>query len=251
VNGIDEGPLLSEMETAGVDRAIIVPMATKTDPADNRPSLDIARRHPNRFRVMGLIDLERTQAAPDAIAGWLTTPGMVGIRVSCVREPNRSLLLNDELNWLWKVTEENRVPVALYCPDMLYKVAQIAERYPSLKIIADHLGLKPHVVYPDLDEPVKHLLPLASYANVAVKATSLPSSVPGPYPYRAAHEAIRAVVETFGATRVFWGSDLTRLPCTYSEAITMFTEGLDFLSQRDVDLIMGRALCEWLGWIIS
>jgi hypothetical protein len=31
----------------------------------------------------------------------------------------------------------------------------------------------------------------------------------------------------------------------------MFTEGLDFLSQRDVDLIMGRALCEWLGWIIS
>ena len=251
VNGIDEAPLLSEMAIAKVDRAIIVPMATKTDPADNGPSLEIARRHPSRFRVMGLVDLERARGDRDLIAGWRDTPGMVGIRVSCVREPNRSMLLNDELEWLWEAAAANQVPVALFSPEMLNKVTQIAQRHPSLKIIADHLGLRPHVVYADLVEPVKGLLPLATCPNVAVKATSLPSSVTGPYPYRSAHEAIRMVVDTFGAARVFWGSDITRLPCTYSEAITMFTDELDFLTEQDLDLIMGRALCDWVAWPLT
>jgi len=28
----------------------------------------------------------------------------------------------------------------------------------------------------------------------------------------------------------------------------MFTEDLSWLSERDKELIMGRALCNWLGW---
>jgi hypothetical protein len=31
----------------------------------------------------------------------------------------------------------------------------------------------------------------------------------------------------------------------------MFTEELPWLSARDKELIMGRAVCDWLGWNIS
>ena len=56
------------------------------------------------------------------------------------------------------------------------------------------------------------------------------------------------VYDAFGPERLFWGTDVTRLPCTWRQAITMFTEELPWLSDADKDLIMGRALCTWINW---
>jgi len=28
----------------------------------------------------------------------------------------------------------------------------------------------------------------------------------------------------------------------------MFTEELPWLTERELDLVMGRAVCEWVGW---
>jgi L-fuconolactonase len=49
---------------------------------------------------------------------------------------------------------------------------------------------------------------------------------------------------------MFWGTDLTVIPCPYAQAITLFTEELAWLKGGDLDWVMGRALCEWLGWPI-
>ncbi|MFP6635968.1 MAG: amidohydrolase, partial [Dehalococcoidia bacterium] len=59
---------------------------------------------------------------------------------------------------------------------------------------------------------------------------------------------IHQIYDAFGPERMFWGTDITRMPCTWRQCITMFTEELPFLSESDKDLIMGRALCNWLGW---
>jgi len=47
---------------------------------------------------------------------------------------------------------------------------------------------------------------------------------------------------------MFWGTDITRMPCSWRECVTMFTEELPWLSARDQELVMGRALCDWLDW---
>jgi len=57
-----------------------------------------------------------------------------------------------------------------------------------------------------------------------------------------------AEMDAFGPRRMFWGTDLTRLPCSYRQGITFFTEELAFLSESDKERVMGRGLCEWLGW---
>jgi hypothetical protein len=49
---------------------------------------------------------------------------------------------------------------------------------------------------------------------------------------------------------MMWGSDKTRLTCTYAENIQLFTEALDFLSTEDKEWIMGRALAAALDWEI-
>ena len=68
------------------------------------------------------------------------------------------------------------------------------------------------------------------------------------YPYRRLHPYLRRVHDAFGPRRMFWGSDLSRLPCTYRQGITMFTEEMPWLSAADLEWIMGRGLCEWIGW---
>ncbi len=54
--------------------------------------------------------------------------------------------------------------------------------------------------------------------------------------------------DAFGPERMFWGTDITRMPCSWRLCVSMFTEELPWLSDRDKELTMGEALCTWLGW---
>ena len=55
------------------------------------------------------------------------------------------------------------------------------------------------------------------------------------------------LVDAFGPRRTFWGTDLTRMPCTYRECVSLFTEELPWLKGEDLEWVMGRGVCEWLG----
>jgi predicted TIM-barrel fold metal-dependent hydrolase len=107
-----------------------------------------------------------------------------------------------------------------------------------------HSGSKDAEAFSGLDK----VLALAKRPNIAVKASAMPGYTADSYPYRALHPHLRRVYDSFGPRRIFWGTDLTRLPCTYRQAVTAFTEEIPWLSQTDKEWIMGRGLCEWLGW---
>ena len=92
------------------------------------------------------------------------------------------------------------------------------------------------------------MLAVAKFPNVAVKLSGAPSYSSEPYPYRNIHKYIRQMVDAFGPQRCFWGTDITRMPCSYRQCVTMFTEELPWLQGRDKELVMGQAVCDWLGW---
>ena len=48
--------------------------------------------------------------------------------------------------------------------------------------------------------------------------------------------------------RWFWGTDISRMPCSWRQAWTLFTEAGLAVKGRDLELVMGRAVCDWLGW---
>ena len=59
---------------------------------------------------------------------------------------------------------------------------------------------------------------------------------------------LRKVYDAFGPKRMFWGSDISRLPCTYRQCVTLFTEELPWLKGQDLEKVMGRSLAKWIGW---
>lgn len=250
VRGLNPDDLLREMAVAGVDRCIIVPLAAAGGDAgaNNGPALEMARRYPERFAVMGRFEV----AAPDQVRrldGWTSQAGMLGLRLSFTKEPESTLFRSDRLDWLWSAAQQNKIPVMLLVPnELVYKVGEIAARYPGLKLVVDHLGLTPYVIYDDLFPAIAPLVRLAAFPNVAVKATALPDSVPEPFPFPSLREPLRRVLEAFGSRRLFWGSDLTRLKCPYTECVRLFTDELPFLSGEDKEWVMGRGVMEWLRW---
>jgi predicted TIM-barrel fold metal-dependent hydrolase len=135
------------------------------------------------------------------------------------------------------------------CPGTLPIIDGLAARHPGVKFVIDHLALirtKDAAAFADLPK----LLALARHPNVAAKASALPCFSSEPYPYRNIHGYIRQVFDAFGPRRMFWGTDLTRLPCSYRQAVTLFTEELPWLAGTDLAWVMGRGVCEWLGWAL-
>lgn len=233
--------LLREMDAAGVDRVVIVPPSWEGD--RNDLALQAAQLHPDRFAVMGRLPLH--PANPAALATWRHQPGMLGLRFTAGRESGR--LIDGSAEWVWAAAQRHGVPVMVSCPGLLPVIDGIAERYPGLRVVIDHLALRraqDDAAYADI--PV--LCSLAKRPNVAAKASATPCSSTQPYPYSNIHGYLRQVFDAFGPLRMFWGTDLTRLPCSYRQAVTMFTEELPFLSANDNEWVMGRALCAWLGW---
>ena len=76
--------LLHEMNAAGIDRVVIVP--PRLDGSRNDLALAAVRAYPDRFAVMGKIDVKDLQA-PTRLATWRTDPGMLGVRFNFKRTP--------------------------------------------------------------------------------------------------------------------------------------------------------------------
>jgi predicted TIM-barrel fold metal-dependent hydrolase len=237
--------LLGEMTAAGVDRAILVPPSWEG--YRNDYALEAAQKYPNRFAVMGKVPLNDC-ASEAKMASWLNQPGMMGFRISFRHAGTHSWLDGGTADWFWAAAEKYDIPVMVFAPFAVEKIGEIAERHPGLRVIVDHMGLNVQWRGKDLAPGVDVLLKFARLENVAVKASCLPCYVDEPYPFPTLHPQIRRVVEAFGPERVFWGTDLSQLPCPYRQAVTLFTEELDFLSTWDKEWIMGRAIARWLNW---
>jgi L-fuconolactonase len=249
LEGMEPAALLEAMDRAGVGRCVIVPMVPPGDDASasNPAALAAAGKHPDRLAVVAPFDLRRPDSAA-RLGTWRAEAGMLGARVAFLRDPNLGLLAEQRLEWFWSAAEAAALPVFLLAPDMADRIDGVASAHPDLRLTIDHLNLHPGVVYDDLELAVRPILALARHPNVSVKASALPCWALDTFPFPSVHGAIARVVEAFGPRRVFWGSDLTRLPCSYSECVRLFTEELSFLSEEDKDWIMGRAVTEWVGW---
>jgi predicted TIM-barrel fold metal-dependent hydrolase len=92
------------------------------------------------------------------------------------------------------------------------------------------------------------VLALAKHPNIALKATGAPSYSSEPYPHRNIHDHPHRIFDAFGPSRMFWGTDITRMKCSWRQCVTMFTEELPWLKGRDLQQVMGGAVTDWLGW---
>lgn len=224
---------LAAMDAAGVDRAILVPPSWEGD--RNDLALAAAAAHPDRFAVMG-----RVPAGTATLAHWLSQPNMLGARAILTSET--------EDHELWREAADAGVPLMIAPAGKLPLLAAIVRRYPQLRVIVDHMGARVHRTGSAAFADLEQLLALAALPNVAVKATCLPDYSGEQKPWADVTPYLHRLFHAFGPQRLFWGSDLSRLPCPYPELVDFFRDELDWLTGGDRDLVMGEAILEWLDW---
>ena len=235
------------MDEAGVHAAIIHPPSW--DPKSHELALAAVNDYPNRFAIMGTLPLNRAISEKE-IPSWKNNV-VLGLRYTLLEEPHRSWIADGSLDWLWKIAEEEKIPISMLVTDSLVELQNIAERHPELRLTIDHLGgrggntkLKDN----DAMEHIPNLLKLAKYPNVAVKATGAPGYSGEAYPYPIMQGYLEQIYDAFGPHRIFWGTDITKMPCSWKDCIRMFTEEARWLDENDRALVMGDAICAWWGW---
>jgi predicted TIM-barrel fold metal-dependent hydrolase len=152
------------------------------------------------------------------------------------------------MDWLWPAAERLGIPIAMLAGDFLPLVGEIAEKHPRLKLIVDHFGVRRLNVDDAAFATLPGVLALARHPNIAVKVTGGPQYVSDGYPFKSLTPRYKAIYDAFGPRRMFWGTDITRMPCSWRECVTAFTEHQSWVPAADLPLIMGRGMADWIGW---
>ena len=131
-------------------------------------------------------------------------PGCVGIRVVLTSRKERQAFAAGEWDPVFALAAENGLPVALLTAE-LPALAQIAmERFPGLRLSADHCG------WAGSEEEWQAVLRLAEHPGLVLKWCH-----PGRTfrhftdPAEAERRGLAAAVRAFGADRICWASDVT------------------------------------------
>jgi L-fuconolactonase len=234
--------LLDHMNGAGVSRVVLVP-ARPDDSATNAAALHAAASAPTRFAVIG--KLNPSLGGFDSVLRDWKEPRLLGYRVSF--PPGRLTVSDPAHDNLWKAAESKHVPLMVWAPGQLADLAAVAARHPDLRLTIDHLGLGAGDFDEAVDPIARELASHAGITNLSVKASGLPGHSTHAFPYSNLHGAVLRVIEAYGPQRVFWGTDLSTLPCPYLEAVQMFSEHMG-LPQEALQQVLGLGIASWLGW---
>ncbi|MCU1483031.1 MAG: amidohydrolase [Subtercola sp.] len=231
------------MMSAGVTGALL--LAPTWEGSRNDYVLETAAADPSRFGAL----LRHDVSDPEAAAGlvdWRSVEGMRGIRMSLNRGDVEGAVRRATTSGFFANSEAYGVPLSIYAPGRYDLYESLAVEFPALKITVDHAALEHRGA--SLAEAIAPLQALAAHPGIAVKASALPCFIDERYPFASITEAVYRLVEWFGAERVFWGSDLSRLPVPYDELVDVFVNHTPQLSDDERDLVLGSALADWLEW---
>ncbi|UUX49273.1 amidohydrolase family protein [Nisaea acidiphila] len=237
------------MDEAEVDAAVIHPPSW--DPNSTELAIEAVRSYPGRFAIIGAVDLGRPEESLAEMAVWRSRPGMLGLRCMFLEGEDKRRLHENELGWFWQAAERHGIPVTVLATDSLGLLGEIAARHPELRLSIDHLGGRGGNTTLKDDAAMVHmpeLLRLARLPNVAVKVTGAPGYSAETYPYPKMQAYVRQVFDAFGPDRMFWGTDISKMPCSWTECVTMFTEEMPWLRGEDLVRVMGGAVRDWWGW---
>jgi predicted TIM-barrel fold metal-dependent hydrolase len=221
--------LLELMQTNRVDRTVLIQVIHYR--WDNGYLADVLRRYPKQFRGVCRVNPEDPKA-PDQLRRLTEEEGFHGVRLSPGAGVEGDWIRGPLMAPLWRRCAALRVPMTILAPvTRLPDLVPWIEQNPELIVVIDHMADCP------LGEPqdLALLTRLASYPKVFVKISHMWSLSKQAYPYRDADGQVKQLCESFGATRLMWGTDwpICLKQLSYGRAVDLFRNHLDFLSKED------------------
>jgi predicted TIM-barrel fold metal-dependent hydrolase len=213
------------MQAANVEGGAVV-QKRFTYGFDNSYILDSANANPGQFAPIVVLDGEDAKT-PDVLRGWIKQHGVAGIRLTGMRVENGP----EPYPWLdspqalksWQVAADTGIAVSLMyilparAPDALDHILKLADAFPNVRIVLDHMGWPRLEGAPDYGMGGMQRA-FAQRKNVYYKFTTinldllLEAKLPSA-PF------LRRAVDILGADHIMWGSDIGNSAGTYAEAV--------------------------------
>lgn len=231
--------LLADNAAAGVAHTVLVQPSTSG--WNNRYVVESAAAHPTLFAAHGLIDPDSRQNAAD-LRRWMDE-GMAGFRLNMVRDTDPAWVSAPRNYALWERAQERGAVINVQMhPPQAWRLLEIANRYPGVKVIVDHLG-KPDITEPPPYNYFSNILALSDLPNTYVKISALSlASRTKEYPYRDVFPWVKMLYEAFGASRLLWGTGYpgAHRSLPLDKELEIITQHLPFLLEDDKQWILGR-----------
>jgi L-fuconolactonase len=227
--------LLQLMKANGVQKTVIIQVIYYR--WDNRYLASVLKKYPQCFRGVARVNPE-DPSAPDHLSK-LTEDGFHGVRISPAADASGDWIRGRLMPPLWKCCSDLKVPMTVLAPvTRMPDVARLAERFPDLTIVVDHMADSPLNRPAELDK----LLALQRFPKLYVKISHSWSLSSQPYPYLDSQRQIKRLYDTFGPKRLMTGTDwpLVEKYCTYAQAIDLARNHISFLNAEDKRWICGR-----------
>ena len=203
----DPSDLRPLLDACGIDRTILV-QSSCTD-GDTDAMFSDAAKHDWIAAVTAWVDLlspDRAEARLDVLS---RQPGLRGIRHLIHEEPDPHWILRASVLESLAVVEERGLVLELPCvfPRHLGDLPELAQRFPRLTIVIDHLG-KPPLGTEHMGEWAASLRSAAELPNVCAKISGLNTMLPTPaWAASDLRPAVDVAVDCFGPARLMCGSD--------------------------------------------
>ena len=217
----------------GVDRVVLIQHHIYHG-WDNSYLVDAAKRFPDRYRVVGMVD--DLSKDPAGQMKKLASQQVRGIRIT-PRIRGADVWLDGEgMEAMWKCgAETGQAMCCLIDASDLPAVEKMTAKHSGTPVVIDHfarIGVDGKIREKDL----KQLCALARYKNVAVKISAYYALGQKKPPYRDLIPMIRRMLDAYGPERLMWASDAPYQVVdghSYKASLDLIREGIDFIDDND------------------
>lgn len=241
--------LLSWMDDAGVDKAVMLPVVAAFSPNNNDECGQWARDKPDRLAAMTDVALH-DEGAADLVRQARDRYGAVAI--SCYpKTPDLAWLNEPQSDALWQAFVDSGLPCNLHVTPPNYEhVIEAARLHPDVTFLLNHFALPKVGDVPADDTTYGGLDAAADLPNLCVKVSAFYAAADTswdpacPRPLRYLDHLVRIV----GAERLLFGTDWPPAGrhLTYRQGVEVIRTYAD-LSDEDRALILGGTAARVLG----
>lgn len=230
--------LIQLMRKHGVSRTVIIQVIHYR--WDNSYLASVLKQYPRLFQGVCRVNPE-DPAAPDHLSRLVEDQKFRGVRLSPAGNAAGDWIRGPLMPPLWKRCEALKVPMTILAPvTRMPDVAALADRFPGLTVVIDHMADCP------VDQPnlLEKLLALSRFPKVFVKISHTWSLSKEGFPFRDTFDQVQRLYEAFGPQRLMWGTDwpVINRHSSYAQALAVIRDEMDFLSLEDKSWILSRTI---------
>ncbi len=244
----DFGPddLRPLMETAGVDKTIIVQAAPTID--ETLFMLGIADHTDFVAGVVGWVDFEAPNVA-NQISELAKNPKLKGFRPMIQDLPDDDWMLRPEIEPAFQAIIDNNLTFdALVFPRHLKNLMTLLNKFPDLKTVIDH-GAKAQIRENAFEPWASDMAELADHTTSFCKISGLITEDGPDWSEQRLQPYVQHLISVFGPERLMWGSDwpVLNMVGAYGVWVNTVRNLLGDLSADQACAIFGTTAIQFYG----